>query len=52
MQNLIETLVFDKNAIFFAECWRKSLKIAIKTSTPEIINHNDRFKSFDHFMFQ
>jgi hypothetical protein len=28
------TLVFDKNANFFAENWQKSQKIAIITSTP------------------
>jgi hypothetical protein len=31
---LIITLVFDKNANFFAENWRKSQKIAIVTSIP------------------
>jgi hypothetical protein len=28
------TLVFEKNAIFFAEIWQKSQKIVIITSTP------------------
>jgi hypothetical protein len=28
------TLVFEKNANFFAENWQKSLKIVIITSTP------------------
>jgi hypothetical protein len=31
---LIITLVFKKNAIFFAENWEKSQKIVIITSTP------------------
>jgi hypothetical protein len=31
---LIITLVFDKNANFFAENWQKSQKIVIITSTP------------------
>jgi hypothetical protein len=31
---LIITLVFEKNANFFAENWRKSQKIVITTSTP------------------
>jgi hypothetical protein len=31
---LIITLVFEKNAIFFAEIWQKSQKIVILTSTP------------------
>jgi hypothetical protein len=31
---LIITLVFEKNAIFFAENWQKSPKIVIITSTP------------------
>jgi hypothetical protein len=31
---LIITLVFEKNANFFAENWQKSLKIVIITSTP------------------
>jgi hypothetical protein len=31
---LIKTLVFEKNAKFFAENWRKSQKIVIITSTP------------------
>jgi hypothetical protein len=31
---LIITLVFEKNAIFFAENWQKSQKIMIITSTP------------------
>jgi hypothetical protein len=33
-KNLIITLVFEKNAIFFAENWQKSQKIVIITSTP------------------
>jgi hypothetical protein len=32
---LIITLVFEKNANFFAENWQKSPKIVIITSTPE-----------------
>jgi hypothetical protein len=32
---LIITLVFEKNAIFFAENWQKSQKIVIITSTPD-----------------
>jgi hypothetical protein len=32
---LIITLVFEKNANFFAENWRKSQKIVITTSTPD-----------------
>jgi hypothetical protein len=32
---LIISLVFEKNAIFFAENWRKSQKIVIITSTPD-----------------
>jgi hypothetical protein len=31
---LIITLVFEKNANFFAENWQKSQKIVIITSTP------------------
>jgi hypothetical protein len=33
-KNLIITLVFEKNANFFAESWQKSPKIVIITSTP------------------
>jgi hypothetical protein len=33
-KNLIITLVFVKNANFFAENWQKSQKIVIITSTP------------------
>jgi hypothetical protein len=33
-KNWILTLVFEKNASFFAEKWQKSLKIVILTSTP------------------
>jgi hypothetical protein len=33
-KNLIITLVYEKNAIFFAEKWQKSQKIVIITSTP------------------
>jgi hypothetical protein len=33
-KNVIITLVFEKNATFFAENWQKSQKIVIKTSTP------------------
>jgi hypothetical protein len=32
---LIITLVFEKNANFFAENWQKSQKIGIITSTPD-----------------
>jgi hypothetical protein len=35
MQNWIMTLVFEKNANFFAENWQKSQKIVIITSTPD-----------------
>jgi hypothetical protein len=35
-KNLIVTLVFEKNANFFAENWQKSHKIVIITSTPGI----------------
>jgi hypothetical protein len=31
-------LVFEKNAIFFAENCRKSQKIVIITSTPEVLH--------------
>jgi hypothetical protein len=34
MQNWIITLVFEKNAIFFAKNWQTSQKIVIITSTP------------------
>jgi hypothetical protein len=33
-KHLIITLVFEKNANFFAEDWQKSQKIVIITSTP------------------
>jgi hypothetical protein len=33
-KNWIITLVFEKNAIFFAENWKKWQKIVIITSTP------------------
>jgi hypothetical protein len=33
-ENWIITLVFEKNANFFAENWQKSQKIVIITSTP------------------
>jgi hypothetical protein len=33
-KKLIITLVFEKNAKFFAENWRKSQKVVIITSTP------------------
>jgi hypothetical protein len=33
---VIITLVFEKNANFFAENWQKSQKIVIITSTPEL----------------
>jgi hypothetical protein len=36
MQNWIITLVFEKNANFFAENWQKSQKIVILTSTPDL----------------
>jgi hypothetical protein len=32
---LIITMVFEKNAVFFAENWQKSQKIVIVTSTPD-----------------
>jgi hypothetical protein len=34
-KNWIITLVFEKNANFFAEIWQKSQKIVIITSTPD-----------------
>jgi hypothetical protein len=34
-KKLIITLVFEKNANFFAENWQKSQKIVIITSTPD-----------------
>jgi hypothetical protein len=34
-KNLIITLVFEKNANFFAENWQKSQKIVIITSAPD-----------------
>jgi phosphoserine aminotransferase len=34
-KKLIITLVFEKNAISFAENWQKSQKIVIITSTPD-----------------
>jgi hypothetical protein len=37
-EKMITTLVFEKNAIFFAENWRKSRKIMIKTSVPDGAN--------------
>jgi hypothetical protein len=33
-KNMIITLVYDKNADFFAENWQKSQKIVIVTLTP------------------
>jgi hypothetical protein len=36
-KNLIITLVFEKNANFFAENWQKSQKIVIITSVPAIL---------------
>jgi hypothetical protein len=35
-KNFIVTLVFEKNASFFAEKWQKSQKIVSKTSTPDV----------------
>jgi hypothetical protein len=35
-EDLIVTLVFEKNAIFFAKNWEKSQKIVIVTSTPGV----------------
>jgi hypothetical protein len=35
LKKLIITLVFKKNANFFAEIWEKSQKIVIITSTPD-----------------
>jgi hypothetical protein len=37
-KNLMITLVFEKNANFFAENWQKSQKIVIITSTPDWAN--------------
>jgi hypothetical protein len=37
-QILIITLVFEKNANFFAKNWQKSQKIVIITSTPDWAN--------------
>jgi hypothetical protein len=36
LKKMIITLVFEKNAKFFAENWQKSQKIVIVTSTPGI----------------
>jgi hypothetical protein len=36
-KHLIVTLVFEKNANFFAENWQKSQKIVIITSTPGLL---------------
>jgi hypothetical protein len=36
-KNLIITLVFEKNAKYFAENWQKSPKIVIITSTPDLV---------------
>jgi hypothetical protein len=35
-KNLLITLVFENNANFFAENYRKSQKIVIRTSTPSL----------------
>jgi hypothetical protein len=43
-------LVFEKNAIFFAENWQKSQKIVILTSTPdETVNGQQNKKSLINF---
>jgi hypothetical protein len=42
---LITTLVFEKNANFFAENCRKSRKIVIITSTPGVISVEQRLDS-------
>jgi hypothetical protein len=39
-KNLIITLVFEKNAHFFAENWQKSQKIVIITSSPDELVKN------------
>jgi hypothetical protein len=43
-KNMIITLVFKKNANFFAENWEKSQKIVIITSTPDEFVKNDQMK--------
>jgi hypothetical protein len=43
---LIITLVFEKNANFFAEIWQKSQKIVIITSTPGQYFHKRHFLLF------
>jgi hypothetical protein len=49
---LIKTLVFEKNANFFAENCRKSQKIVIITSTPELsylsFRHTNNASHFIH----
>jgi hypothetical protein len=45
MKKLIITLVFEKNAIFFAENCRKLPKIVIITSTPGLLTARQDLKS-------
>jgi hypothetical protein len=42
-KNLIMTLVFEKNANFFAENCQKSQKIVIITSVPGLVDHPHEF---------
>jgi hypothetical protein len=44
-------LVFEKNANFFAENCRKSPKIVIITSTPDLTAPRQQIGSFDHSTF-
>jgi hypothetical protein len=55
-KNLIITLVFEKNANFFAQNRQNSQKIAIITSTPESfftgwLSFNDRSLFFEKWLF-
>jgi hypothetical protein len=55
-EKVIITLVFEKNANFFAENWQKSQEIVIITSTPERIFEDrifvSRIKSaFSYYLF-
>jgi hypothetical protein len=46
---LIITLVFAKNANFFAENWQKSQKLVIITSTPGLGNFRSFFEAIGRF---
>jgi hypothetical protein len=50
MQNWFITLVFEKNANFFAENWQKSQKIVIVTSTLDEFSPNGRLFSFGSYV--